>query len=204
MQTLRQLNDKEVTSSLDWFRTLPLWLDLEDGPRAVHACWDERLLEVLEQTLGPARKISSNEQLRSACIVGEPLFAAAEFVLKGKEIELPEGVSFFDKDGHIRHHTRVRWFESAAGKTYREYALTDEIPCDDLLAPSIVAAAVHYPADAKPVFVGHYWLSAKHPQILAPNVACLDYSVAKGGFLCAYRWRGEQKLSNDNFVWVKG
>ena len=28
------------------------------------------------------------------------------------------------------------------------------------------------------------------------------YSVAKGGFHCAYRWQGEQKLSNENFVWV--
>ena len=37
---------------------------------------------------------------------------------------------------------------------------------------------------------------------LADNVACLDFSVAKGGFLCAYRWNGEQKLSNENFVWV--
>jgi cupin 2 domain-containing protein len=54
------------------------------------------------------------------------------------------------------------------------------------------------------VFVGHYGLSAHRPEILAENVACLDFSVAKGGFLCAYRWQGEQKLSNDNFVWVSG
>jgi hypothetical protein len=33
-------------------------------------------------------------------------------------------------------------------------------------------------------------------------VACLDHSVAKGGFLCAYRWNGEQKLRNDNFMWA--
>lgn len=39
---------------------------------------------------------------------------------------------------------------------------------------------------------------------LADNVACLDFSVAKGGFLCAYRWNGEQKLSNENFVRVSG
>jgi hypothetical protein len=52
------------------------------------------------------------------------------------------------------------------------------------------------------VFVGHYWLSAQRPELLADNVACLDYSVAKGGFLCAYRWNGERTLSNENFVWV--
>jgi hypothetical protein len=56
--------------------------------------------------------------------------------------------------------------------------------------------------DAKPVFVGHYWLSAPRPALLAENVACLDYSVAKGGLLCAYRWDGEQKLANEHFVWV--
>jgi hypothetical protein len=68
----------------------------------------------------------------------------------------------------------------------------------------VIDAASPYPKSAKPVFVGHYWLSAQHPNVLADNVACLDFSVAKGGFLCAYRWNGEKKLSNDNFVWVKG
>jgi hypothetical protein len=34
------------------------------------------------------------------------------------------------------------------------------------------------------------------------NVACVDYSVAKGGILVAYRWDGEKKLSHKNFVWV--
>lgn len=67
---------------------------------------------------------------------------------------------------------------------------------------SVIKEAAAYPTTAKPVFVGHYWLSDDQPEILADNVACLDYSVAKGGFLCAYRWQGEQKLKNDHFVWV--
>jgi hypothetical protein len=70
------------------------------------------------------------------------------------------------------------------------------------LDESVVAAAAPYPSDAKPVFFGHYWLSAARPAVLAENVACLDFSVAKGGFLCAYRWNGDRKLSNDNFVWA--
>jgi hypothetical protein len=54
------------------------------------------------------------------------------------------------------------------------------------------------------VFLGHYWLDTE-PQVLAPNVACLDYSVAakSGGKLVAYRWSGEQRLDNDNFVFVE-
>ncbi len=31
----------------------------------------------------------------------------------------------------------------------------------------------------------------------------LDFSVAKKGMLCAYRWDGEQTLSDDKFAWVK-
>jgi hypothetical protein len=58
-----------------------------------------------------------------------------------------------------------------------------------------------YPAD-KPVFVGHYWLTGA-PEPLAPRVACVDYSVAKEGRLCAYRYDGEPELSATKFVSVK-
>jgi hypothetical protein len=94
---------------------------------------------------------------------------------------------------------------SPEGQTYRTYAFqSDDIPCDLPLENSVIAKAVPYPTTAKPVFVGHYWLSADRPEVLTENVACVDYSVAKGGFLCAYRWQGEQKLNNDHFVWVEG
>ena len=66
--------------------------------------------------------------------------------------------------------------------------------------PDVNAAAHPYPADGPPVFVRHYWLSAATPAPLAANVACLDYSVAKGGFLCAYRWDGERTLDSAKFV----
>jgi hypothetical protein len=33
--------------------------------------------------------------------------------------------------------------------------------------------------------------------------ACLDFSVAKNGFLTAYRWSGESDLSPKNLVYVK-
>src|SRR5262249_40172257 len=36
--TLEQLNSQELRSYLEWFRKLPMWLDLH-SLRAVHACW---------------------------------------------------------------------------------------------------------------------------------------------------------------------
>ena len=198
-KTLEQLKPDELKSYLDWFRTLPMWLDL-DGLRVVHACWDEQAMNTIAQALEEQRGITTS-LLLSACKDGKPLFAPVETVLKGKEAALPAGVSFQDKDGDVRTKTRVRWYLSPEGHTYRTYALTDAIACDLELEQSVIESAVPYPATAKPVFVGHYWLSAERPQVFAGNVACLDYSVAKGGFLCAYRWNGEQTLTNDHFFW---
>jgi hypothetical protein len=199
--TLEQLPPPELRSHLEWFRTLPRWLDFDDL-RAVHACWDEQaisLIAVGQRSHGG----TTTEFLHSACRKGNPLFAPVETVLKGKEGKLPDGASFHDKDGHVRTEIRTRWYLPPSGHTYRTYALqSDEIACDLNLDEAVIAAATPYPTLAKPVFVGHYWLSGRRPELLAENVACLDYSVAKGGFLCAYRWQGEQRLRNENFVWV--
>lgn len=199
--TIEQLTEHELQSYLEWFRNLPMWLEL-DGLRAVHACWDEQAIGQIDSACRNHGGITT-EFLHSACQKGRPLFAPVEVILKGKEGKLPSGTSFHDNDGHVRAEIRTRWYLSPPGHTYRTYALqSDEVACDLELDDAVIAAAASYPANAKPVFVGHYWLSAQRPELLADNVACLDYSVAKGGFLCAYRWDGEQKLSKDNFVWV--
>ena len=199
-QTLSQLDDVELRSYLDWFRQLPLFLDL-DGLRAVHACWDRDAAQQASAGLIEHGGVT-DDFMRSACREGEPLFDPIETLLKGKESPLPNGLSFADKDGHVRTKTRVRWYLSPEGHTYRTYAMTNQVDCDFKLETDVYSDAAPYPPDDKPVFVGHYWLSARRPELLAVNVACLDYSVAKDGFLCAYRWDGEHKLTNDNFVWV--
>ena len=60
-----------------------------------------------------------------------------------------------------------------------------------------------YSKDAPPVFFGHYWLDDSYPVVQAENVICLDYSIAKGGSLVAYRWNGEEQINNRHFVSVK-
>ena len=90
----------------------------------------------------------------------------------------------------------------ATGRTYRGYHLgSDDVP-DVAIDADTVAGLTGYPEDAPPVFVGHYWLTGT-PKPLAPNVACTDYCVAKGGKLVAYRWDGESVLNADNLRWVE-
>lgn len=200
-QTIRQLPAGELASSLAWFRTLPLWLDL-DGLRVVHACWDATRMA----RIGDACRLGgpvTDEFLHSACLAGGSLFEPVEAILKGKEARLPAGATFRDKDGHERTATRVKWYEPPDGHTYRTYAMASEpIESDEPLPEAVRQAAVPYPTDSKPVFVGHYWLSGPRPALLRKNVACVDWSVAKGGFLCGYRWNGEQELDAGGFVWT--
>lgn len=133
-----------------------------------HACWDETRMAKIS---GPV----TDEFLHSACLPGGSLFEPVEVILKGKEARLPLGATFRDKDGQERLATRVKSYEPPDGHTYRSYAMASEPIESDLSLPvEVVQAAVPYPEDAKPVFVGHYWLSGSRPELLCQNIACVD------------------------------
>ena len=202
--TLAQVPAAELASHLDFLRALPIALELRSPGgagdlRVVHACWDEVAFEVIEEALArhggladPFLIEGSNPQ--------SLLFAALEIVLKGKEIALPAGDSLVDKDGNVRHLARVRWYAPTAGQSISSYTLPHFPHLSPAPLPAkVVAEARPYPEAAPPVFFGHYWLADPVPAALAPNVFCLDYSVAAGGFLCGYRCGGEQ---NGTFVTV--
>jgi len=196
-ETIGQLFPGQLQSYLTWFRTLPLWLEL-DGLRVVHACWDENQMARIPGSHSPD---ITDEFLYLACKTGKELYAPVEVILKGKEAPLPDGFTFMDKAGQEKTDMRVKWYQPAEGQTYRTYGLNrEEISCDELLSPAVMKSALPYPQDAKPVFIGHYLLSAARPYVLADNVACVDWGFGKTGFLCAYRWDGEQKLDNEKFV----
>ncbi len=184
---------------IDWFRTLPLWLDL--GPlRLVHACWDTGSLDLARRALGDGG-LMNHDFLVTAATRGTPAYDAVEILLKGKEVPLPEGAVFHDKDGNPRRHIRVKWWQRNA--SFRDAFLGPEnavthIPEDPIHGDHLLV----YGHDEPPVFIGHYWLEGE-PTPLAPNIACLDYSVAKpGGKLTAYRWDGEAKLVGNKFFTV--
>ena len=49
------------------------------------------------------------------------------------------------------------------------------------------------------MFFDQYWMTGV-PRPLATCVACVGYSVGKGGLLVAYRWDGEDVLRQEHFV----
>jgi hypothetical protein len=184
---------------LDFFYSLPLWLEI-DGLRIVHACWDDKHIEVMK-SLCPSHCLSRS-LLIEASKEGTAAFDAIEVLLKGFECNLPEGVSFHDKDGNPRTAVRVQWWKQYAsqlGDVVLPVGL-DIGAAEKLPIPSNIPI---YPASEPPCFIGHYWLNGE-PAPLAKNVACLDYSVAKQGKLVAYRWDGEQVLNKRNFAYAVG
>jgi len=181
---------------IEWFRTVPLWLDLA-GVRVVHACWDPVSMARLG---GPTL---TDEMITAP--TGSPLYDALEIVLKGPEIPL-DGRCYRDKDGHERREARFRWWDPSATTVASGAELPGGITdCDggpfaplphDPLPPDLPAVP-----DGTPVLYGHYWRRGT-PAVDGPRTACLDWSVANGGPLVAYRWSGEHELTDDHLVAV--
>jgi Calcineurin-like phosphoesterase len=189
-------NSEAHKNAIDWFRTLPVWLDLP-GFRVVHACWHDASREALEPFLDDAGRFTDEGVLESYRH-GSPAHSAVEILLKGPEERLPTGIHFFDKDGHRREDVRLRWWDQNA-TTFRKAALgmdgqESEIP------DSRLPTDYRYQG-GKPVFFGHYWLKDR-PEITAPNAACLDFSVANKGYLTAYQWSGERVLTKTSLLSV--
>lgn len=199
---------------LEWFRRLPFFLDME-GFRVVHACWDSASIAF----------IRSNSQIRDrsgritdtflveASRKGTNAFDAVEVLLKGKEINLPAGhPGIRDKDNNLRRKVRVKWWlspeERKTAATYDQVARIDERYLETLSKIRISADILKEfrddrgSAGSAPIFFGHYWFTGT-PLPLAKNAACLDYSVAKDGYLACYRWDGEQILEPSKFIYVK-
>jgi len=200
-ETLKQFQNRqnEYEKYLEWFKTLPLYYETEKF-RAVHACWDNRNIDLLRHTL-------DNDKLTDALIYksvkkGTPLNKAIDETLKGKEIRMPEGLNFTDKDGTNRTEIRIKWWEDPLQTTYKNISVEPIGNLPEILVDlSHFNSANYYTPDDKMVFFGHYWLKG-NPTPYRNNICCLDYSVAKGGHLVAYRLDEELKLDESKLIYV--
>ncbi|MFM9949185.1 MAG: metallophosphoesterase [Saprospiraceae bacterium] len=199
--TLEQFQNRqeEYEDYLDWFKSMPLYYETE-AFRAVHACWDARHIETLRNVL-PGDRLT-DELIYLSVKKGTAFHLAVDETLKGKEIFLPEGYHYQDKEGTNRSAIRIKWWEHPARTSYKHYSVvsTENLP-EDPIDPALLNIGWHYGDSEKPVFFGHYWLSGA-PILFRHNVCCLDYSVAKEGPLVAYRFDGEQQLNASKFVMV--
>jgi hypothetical protein len=192
---------------LDWFMSLPLWLELDNAVRVVHACWHDTSIVHLKTRVGQGGGLT-DDLVRDATTKG-PSYDAIEAVLKGPEVWM-DGYWYEDRDGHKRTEGRAQWWKPDA-TTLRDivrldpsWPLFDEYDnqVDELPAKPFTESVPTYPPDAPPVLFGHYWFTPKDPMPSTDTTACIDFSAVKGGTLVAYRWDGQAKLRSENFVSV--
>ncbi|MCJ7756848.1 MAG: metallophosphoesterase [Gillisia sp.] len=200
-ETLKQFQNRqrEYEEYLDWFKTLPLYYQT-DTFKAVHACWDNNNIEYLKKTLVNDRL--TDDLIYQSVKKGTKLNEAIEQTLKGKEMKMPGGLSFTDKDGTIRTEIRIKWWEDPSEMTYKSISVEplDILP-EQPIKLSELKSLDFYRGDDKKVFFGHYWLKGE-PSLYKDNICCLDYSVAKGGKLVAYRLNEESILDIRNLTYV--
>ena len=205
---------------LDWFRRMPFFLEL-NGVNVVHACWDRKSVDFFKEN--PFRDSSGRVTdgfLRESTDHGGRVFKSVEILMKGAEIPLPSGhEGILCKDGTVRRWLRLRWW--MAPEEWQNATRYDQVVRADpdvlgrmngLEIPGDILEYVRNKWTARnrgngagsfdtPVFVGHYWFTG-NPRLLTGKVASLDYSVARGGKMVAYRWDGENILEQNKFVAV--
>ena len=200
-ETLKQFQNKqkEYEDYLEWFKTLPLFHETPTF-RAVHACWDNKGIEYLKTKLVDGKL--TDELIFQSVKKRTHFNKAIEETLKGREMKMPEGLFFTDKDGTIRTEIRIKWWENPAEMTYKAISIE---PLENLpelpVEISTLKSSDYYLPDDKKVFFGHYWLKGE-PSLYKQNICCLDYSVAKNGKLVAYRLDDEIVLEENKFVFV--
>ncbi len=191
-------------ATVEWFRTLPLYLDL-GGVRIAHACWHPASLAVLDKWVAPGVPMS-DEFVVAANTRYSEAFDAIEVVLKGPEVRLGEQLAFLDPEEAPRWAARIRWWDETA-TSLPDLAIIpggsrslDGGPYPGLPdVPSDHADEYRY-TDSVPVFFGHYWFQGI-PQPASGRAVCVDYSAVRPGeSLVAYRWAGEEAPTADRFV----
>jgi hypothetical protein len=203
VETIKQFHDMpkgqiQYEEWIAWMKTLPLFYESR-GFRAVHACWDVANISFLQERLNHG-KLDDTLIYESFQDENELNFAIDE-TLKGKEIAVPSGSQFKDKQGISRDMMRIKWWADPLATTYRDlsFPLVHTFP-EELVDESEFESTRYY-TDNTPVFFGHYWLQGeiKH---YGNNICCLDYSVAKDGVLAAYQFDGESEVDIKKFVTV--
>lgn len=189
---------------VNWFRTLPLHLDL-GGIRVAHAWWDQASVDLINQSEhrdGSGRL--TDQFLIESHRRGSALKKARKILTTGYEHKLPAGCFVTDKEGNKHDNARLAIWRHEATRL-RELAivpggdtsLVPDLAVDDVLPVKLT------PVSGSPIFVGHYWFTGA-VRVETQKVAVLDWSAAHHGPLVAYRWDGEQSLMSSKFVAVKG
>ena len=201
MEQLGTPHPEEWKGWLAWFGTLPLFLDL-GRLRTVHASWDasavndhsRRSRELTRPRFEPWRKRAPpSTSTRRICSTRVD-YCSLRVTYFSDKIGLSDARTSGLAGGSPRRQNLSR---SCASRFRHGAGLA---PHTDRLHQQETSPTM--PRRAPRVFWALLPAAPPMPKKsrLPRNLACLDYSVANGGDLTAYRWDGESKLPSEKFV----
>jgi hypothetical protein len=202
-----KLTPEDQAYYVEWFKTLPLWLDL-GGIRVIHACWHEASMKVVRDITG-SNRLSTVEHFAEANTPGTDLNRAIEVLLKGPEISLVDhGMDpYYDFESKKeRKDARIRWWDHDAATLpalaeLRGVKLENEDDYPHYEPRPVDAEFLDYVyTDRTPLFYGHYWREwESQMDEWTTYTACVDFSGGSG-IMVAYRWSGESEIHWENYV----
>jgi hypothetical protein len=192
-------NVEELEDHIKWFRRLPFYLDLGDF-RVVHGGWNDQHIQTINQYMNGEEKIKKS--FLKEYLSNQELNIAVNELTKGVELQLPKDLIIRDNKGISHRNFRIRWWEPAEGKTFKEVSFSNRFKLPPYTIPKeVIPSIVYYSDDLPPVFFGHYCLE-KHDLIIKNNLCCVDRCVVRSQTFTAYRWNGEKSLSDNNLVYL--
>ena len=209
-----KLESSEREHYIEWFKTLPLWLELEgpDGQplRVAHACWHAPSMEIVRMHCNGSNQLLTVANFAEANRKDSDLYNAVETLLKGPEIRFTDlgHAPYYDHGGKKRHKARVRWWDQDAqtlgdiadvrGMKTKDGEQYPRLPDDEL--PDFDFSLIY--TDPVPVIYGHYWFDwDSHREDWTEYTACVDFgAVNHHGRLVAYRWDGQPTITWENYV----
>lgn len=182
----------KVHEWVNWCRELPLAIETEQF-RVAHACWHQPSIDLIKQ-FSPSLTLND-------CIMEElfkqntPLLEALFLITKGIEVMLPKYVPLSAKKLSRPGRAKIQWWKIKEATHYFDLAANPkkkfpniEIP----IPPSLMN--IEYSSKEKPLFMGHYNLNRK-VDLIAPNMAILDFNIKKKQRIAAYRISEETTLT---------
>lgn len=172
----------QLADLLEWLCEQPLYID-DTHIRVVHACWHQESITLLQQS-------NINCMNRRAVLSYRDMYSerylAMDRVVSGCTHEFPPQRR---RKRYRSLRKRRQWWPNKQVLVHPQEGLLSTIE-QNLPCPQ-----------SPPVFFGHYALSGP-PNLAGTNLVCVDYSVAYGGPLMAYRYTPGQPLSKQHFVGV--
>ena len=159
-----QIHPGLYADCIEWFRTLPLYLDLGEL-RVIHACWNDGAIDMVRRWMVPGQPMSA-EFVVKANHKGSDEYRAIEVLLKGPEVDMKKyGQPDFQYPGdRVRHEARIRWSDANAATLCELVEITpgtttaEGEPYPRLPTTPCSADETQFDYNnVTPVFYGHYW-----------------------------------------------